>query len=72
MHMVQLMPQQPHQQISVTFLVPAYPGCSGKYADKWVSLCQHIWLPTEPGFAGTVSDASRIQDLYKIAPECSV
>jgi len=26
-------------QIGLTFLVPAYPGCSGKEAVKWVSVC---------------------------------
>jgi len=26
-------------QIGLTFLVPAYPGCPGKDAGKWVSVC---------------------------------
>jgi len=26
-------------QIGLTFLVPAYPGCHGKEAVKWLSVC---------------------------------
>jgi len=43
LHMIQLMPLSPHQpcfikiQTGLTFLVPAYPGCSGKQAIKWMS-----------------------------------
>jgi len=44
LHMVQMMPLS-HPiisslieiQIALTFLVPAYPGCPGKEAVKWVS-----------------------------------
>jgi len=45
LHIVQLMPLQPHClllltiQDSLTFLVPAYPGCTGKGAIKWMSVC---------------------------------
>jgi len=44
-HMVQLMPLTPHQltfikiQNGVNILVPAYPGCLGKDAVKWVPVC---------------------------------
>jgi len=46
LHMVQLMPLPPHHlllhkiQTGLTFLEPAYPGCSGKEAIKrmYVSL----------------------------------
>jgi len=42
LHMVQLMPLLPHHlllikiQIGLTFLVQAYPGCSGKETITWV------------------------------------
>jgi len=42
LHMAQLMPLQPTVsctskiQIGFTFLVPAYPGCPGKEAVKWL------------------------------------
>jgi len=41
---VQLMLLPPHNlllqiQISLTLLVPAYPGCPGKDPVKWVSVC---------------------------------
>jgi len=42
LHMVQLMPLPPiiscfiKIQIGLTFVLPAYPGCSGKDAAKWV------------------------------------
>jgi len=44
LHMVQLMPLPPiiscffKIQNGSTFLVPAYPGCHGKEAIKWVLL----------------------------------
>jgi len=44
LHMVQLMPlpltvSWPNKiQIGFTFLVPAYPGCPGKEAVKWLLL----------------------------------
>ena len=45
LHMVQLMPLPPYRlclikiPISLTFVVPAYPGCPGKKAVKRVSVC---------------------------------
>jgi len=42
LHMAQLMPLpltvscSSKIQIGFTFLVPAYPGCPGKEADKWL------------------------------------
>jgi len=42
LHMVQLMPLPPHHLLLqynpewFTFLVPAYPGCPGKKAIKWM------------------------------------
>jgi len=44
LHMVQLMLLPPIScvitiQIGVTFLVPAYPGCPGNEAVKWLSVC---------------------------------
>jgi len=29
-------------QIGLTFLVPAYPGCPGKEAVKWLYVCMYI------------------------------
>jgi len=37
LHMAQLMPL-PLTVIGFTFLVPAYPDCPGKEADKWLLL----------------------------------
>ena len=45
LHMVQLMPLPPHHLLLqqnpewFIFLVPAYPGCSGKKAVKWLCVC---------------------------------
>ena len=43
LHMAQLMPLprtvSSKSQIGFTFLVPAYPGCPGKEAVKWLLLC---------------------------------
>ena len=45
LHMAQLMPLPltvscfSKIQIGFTFLVPAYPGCPGQRAGKWVCLC---------------------------------
>jgi len=45
LHMAQLMPLpltvycSSKIQIGFTFLVPAYPGCSGKEAVKWLFFC---------------------------------
>ena len=36
LHMAQLMPLPVTVQIGFTFLVPAYPGCPGKKAVKWL------------------------------------
>jgi len=42
LHMVQLMPLPPHHLLLqhnpewFTYLVPAYPGCPGKKAVKWM------------------------------------
>jgi len=40
LHMAQLMPFATHrlllQQVGFSFLVPAYPGCPGKEAVKWL------------------------------------
>ena len=33
-------------QIGLTFLVPAYPGCPGKEAIKWVSVLYSVVLVT--------------------------
>jgi len=50
LHMVQLMPLPPHRlclikiPISLTFVVPAYPGCPGKKAVKRVSVIYSISL----------------------------
>jgi len=41
LHMAQLMPLSSRSskiQIGFTFLVPAYPGCPGKEAVKWLLL----------------------------------
>ena len=45
LHMAQLMPLpltvscSSKIQIGFTFLVPAYPGCPGKEAVKWLCVC---------------------------------
>ena len=46
LHMVQLMPLPPHHlslhknlEWFTSFLVPAYPGCPGKEANEWASVC---------------------------------
>jgi len=41
LHMVQLMSMPPHHHPASlkSFLVPAYPGCPGKEAVKWASVC---------------------------------
>ena len=51
LHMAQLMPLPltvsccSKIQIGFTFLVPAYPDCPGKEADKWLLyLCQLIFV----------------------------
>ena len=50
LHMVQLMPLLPiiscfvKIQNGLIFLVPAYLGCPGKEAIKWVSVCLSLWL----------------------------
>jgi len=50
LHMAQLMPLpltvscSSKIQIGYTFLVPAYPGCPGKEAVKWLLLCGCVFF----------------------------
>ena len=57
LHMAQLMPlllivpSFSKIQIGFTFLVPAYPGCPGKEAVKWLCVCVFL-VPAHLGSPG--------------------